>query len=139
MFTRVLLLAANLCVRARGGMLPALAAVAVALAADQAQAGIIVAVQVETIGMSAASGHGDSSPAERAGSAEDTLLDLSGSALPASSGSSSSSTSTTAGSPAVLPQVCGLPSPAFFGGLCEERAMQLPPSPFFDHLRPPRG
>lgn len=119
-------------------MLPALVAVVLAVAA-QAQAGLIVSVQVDGAAMSAAQGQGDSSRAERTGSADDHLLDLSGGALPTSSGSSSSTTSTTAGASAVLPQMCGLPSPAIFAGLCEERALRLPASPLFDHLRPPRA
>ncbi|HJT35498.1 MAG TPA: hypothetical protein VJ783_25955 [Pirellulales bacterium] len=112
---------------------------AVLAAAGEAQAGLIVSVQVDGAGMSAAERQGDGSRAERAGSAGDHLLDLSGGALPTSSGSSSSTISTTAGSSAVLPQMCGLPSPASFAGLCEERALRLPASPLFDHLRPPRA
>lgn len=119
-------------------MLPALVAVVLAVAAE-AQAGLIVSVQVDSAGMSAAQGRGDSSRADRAGAAEDHLLDFSGGALPTSSSSSSNTTSTTVGSSAVLPQMCGLPSLAFFASLCEEQALRLPASPFFDHLRPPRG
>lgn len=118
-------------------MLPALMAVALSVAAE-AQAGLIVSVQVDGPGMSAAQRQTDSSCAERAGAAENHLLDLSGGAVPASSGSSSSPSNAVTAS-AVLTETCGVPLVAFCADLCEERAWRLPDSPFFDHLRPPRG
>ncbi len=108
-------------------------------AADQAHAGLIVSAEGAP-GMSATTSQDDSSPLTRAGSAEDQPSDFSDDlALPTGAGSPPSNASTTAGISAILPEVCGCSTSAFSAALCEERALHLPPSPFFDHLRPPQA
>lgn len=108
-------------------------------AAGQAQAGVLVSGQ-DNDGLAASAGKTSSD--DRSGSPGGQFDAPGNFALPTDGGSTSNSnstTSSTAGVSAILPPTCGGSSPAMSAGLCAERALRLPASPFFDHLRPPRA
>ncbi|HEX7447754.1 MAG TPA: hypothetical protein VF306_09430 [Pirellulales bacterium] len=111
-------------------------------ASNQARAGVIVSGHDDSGGISASDDR-SSSFDEHSQSADGQLNAPGDFALPTDGGSTTNTTSTTtsssSGVSAILPQTCGCSLSAFSAGLCEERSLRLPPSPFFDHLRPPRA